>query len=253
MEANQQPLADGIKRLESVLENVEDQIARGVVAEPKGEPFALEPLAAGLAHELRNPLSVISATAEYCLGEYADPELQECFSIMRRNAMLAEQTIGALLSFARPLDLRMETASLEDLVHEACDLVSARAAEAGISLVVLPSEKSIRVKADRAHLEQAILYLVMNAIESYREGEGKVEVKTEEQAGRAEVVVWDWGPGISENDFERVFEPFFSTREHQAGLGLPMAQRIARAHVGEVQIQSRPGEGTTVRLILPAR
>jgi len=252
MGTKQQQLEEGIRRLESVLENVEDQLARGVVVEPKREPFALEPLAAGLAHELRNPLSVISATAEYCLGEYAEPELQEHFSIMQRNAMLAEQTIQALLNFARPLDLQMETASLDELVHETCDLVSGRAAEADVSLVVLPSKNSTRVKVDRAQVQQAILHLVLNAVESYPEGKGKVEVKTETRAGRAEVVVLDWGPGISDHDLDKVFEPFFSTRDDQAGLGLPMAQRIAQAHVGEVRLESRSGEGTAARLILPA-
>ncbi len=113
-----------------------------------------------------------------------------------------------------------------------------------------PPEAPIWVNADSGAVEQLLLNLLLNAADSMQPGE-RGGVSVEVAGENVEVAVWDEGRGISREDMQRIFEPFFSTKDDGTGLGLAVAQRVARAHGSELTVESKPGQGTTFRFALP--
>lgn len=220
-------------------------------------------LAAGLAHEIKNPLAGIQGAVDILIRrrDKNDPE-REALEGMRHEVTRIDSTVRALLDRARPRLVSMKTSSLTDVVTLAVDVARtqlARAAASGsqVNLVFDPLEDPLTIPLDPALIEDAVLNLIINAIEAV-EGEGDVTIKIarveSERADVAEeavVEVSDTGRGITAEDLVRIFNPFFTTRPGGTGLGLPAVRRIARAHGGNVEVKSMPGQGSTFTLRLP--
>jgi PAS domain S-box-containing protein len=221
-------------------------------------------LAAGLAHEIKNPLAGIQGTVDILIRrrEASDPET-EALKGIRHEVERIDGTVRALLDRSRPRALSAARTPLTELVGRAVSIARSQAVSAAtrgqrVHIDFEPPIEDIELMADAAQIEDAVLNLVINAVEAI-EGEGQVTVtiRRAESESDAEfdeealIEVSDNGCGISEENLARIFHPFFTTTKGGTGLGLPAVRRIARAHGGRVEVDSTVGEGTTFSLHLP--
>jgi len=221
-------------------------------------------LAAGLAHEIKNPLAGIQGAVDILIRrrDKNDPE-REALVGMRHEVQRIDSTVHALLDRARPRLVSVKATSLTDIVGRTVNLARAQLTNAAarghrVSLEFGPPADPITIPIDPAQIEDAVLNLIINAIEAV-DGDGEVKVRVgrsqndraEEFGDEAIVEVLDNGRGIAEEDLTRIFNPFFTRRPGGTGLGLPAVRRIARAHGGRVEVKSSLGEGSTFSLHLP--
>jgi len=215
-------------------------------------------LAAGIAHEIRNPLTSLKARL-YTLEKHlqAVPAARKDTEIISAEISRLERIVRDVLSFARPSDPKLETIAAETLLHEVQGLMSPNLEGRGIQLVVEPGPELL-IRADSGHLKQVLINLVRNASEAI-DGAGTVTLRTRHARAPlnkrdTEAVILevaDDGKGIAPEVEKRLFDPFFSTKETGTGLGLPIAARIVERHGGMLQYQTRPGHGTTFGVVLP--
>ena len=221
-------------------------------------------LAAGLAHEIKNPLAGIQGAVDILIRrrDKNDPE-REALEGMRHEVERIDRTVRALLDRARPRLVSVRASSLTDIVGRAVNLARAQLTSAAtrgrrVSIEFEPPADPITIPIDPAQIEDAVLNLIINAIEA-ADGDGQVKIRVAraqndraaEFEDEAVVEVSDNGRGISEEDLTRIFNPFFTTRPGGTGLGLPAVRRIARAHGGRVEVSSSPGKGSTFTIRLP--
>jgi len=210
---------------------------------------AIGSLAAGVAHEIRNPLSSIKGFATYFLEKYGvDPSARESAGIMISEIERLNGFITQLLNLARPPDLRREMVDLHHLVEDSIKVLAEDFAKKGVRVTnEVPHLTSF---CDPNQMKQVFLNVLLNALEA-TEGGGFVSVTGEEIAeNRIEIKVIDTGHGIKDEDLTRIFDPFFTTKPSGTGLGLAVVHKIMEAHEGEVRVTSTPGKGTCVILIL---
>ena len=216
---------------------------------------AIGRLAAGVAHEIRNPLSSIRGFA-YLLGKDHDkksPE-REYADVMVREIDRINHVVSDLLSFARPMTLEPEDICLADIIAHVLALVSADTKAQGIDVRIQIGSDCSRLIADPNQLTQAILNLMLNAIHALEHG-GVIDVRAGNNLQDTGVLieVEDNGPGVAPELTEKIFEPFYTTRERGTGLGLAMVRKIAEHHAGGVTVESPPpgkSRGTRFTLIL---
>jgi PAS domain S-box-containing protein len=223
-------------------------------------------LAAGLAHEIKNPLAGIQGGVDILIRrrDKNDPE-REALEGMRHEVQRIDNTVRALLDRARPRLVSVRTSSLNEIVERAVNLARAQLTNAATQTqsvtIKFESPDLLTIPIDPAQIEDAVLNLIINAIEAV-EGEGEVKIRValsentqnEIDGGMGDeaiVQVSDNGRGIGEEDLTRIFNPFFTTRPGGTGLGLPAVRRIARAHGGGVDVSSSPGRGSTFTIRLP--
>ena len=220
-------------------------------------------LAAGLAHEIKNPLAGIQGAVDILIRrrDKNDPE-REALEGMRHEVKRIDNTVRALLDRARPRLVSLRASSLTEIVGRAVNLARAQLSEASangrrIDIEFENPNDPMTIQIDPAQIEDAVLNLVINAIEASDDG-GEVTVRMRrveaDRSGYEDetiVEVSDKGQGISEENIHRIFNPFFTTRPGGTGLGLPAVRRIARAHGGKVEIKTSLGEGSTFTLRLP--
>jgi PAS domain S-box-containing protein len=219
-------------------------------------------LAAGLAHEIKNPLAGIQGAVDILIRrrDKNDPE-REALEGMRHEVSRIDNTVRALLDRARPRLVSVRLTSLTDTVAQAVNLAKSQiitAVTQGHQVVIEydPPDDPITIQIDPSQIEDAVLNLVLNAIEAL-DGKGHVRVRLfransdsiEEE--EAIVEVSDDGPGIREEDLTQLFSPFFTTRLEGTGLGLPAVKRIARLHGGRVEVRSSVGQGSVFTIHLP--
>ena len=220
-------------------------------------------LAAGLAHEIKNPLAGIQGGVDILIRrrDKNDPE-REALEGMRHAVERIDATVRALLNRARPRLMSVKETSLTEVVGQAVNLARAQLANATrgdrVRIEFEPPADPIPIPIDSAQIEDAVLNLIINAIEAV-DADGQVKVRvarsqtdqSEDLVDQAIVEVSDDGRGISEDDLSRIFNPFYTTRPSGTGLGLPAVRRIARAHGGSVKASSVLGQGSAFTLYLP--
>jgi len=220
-------------------------------------------LAAGLAHEIKNPLAGIQGAVDILIRrrDKNDPE-REALEGMRHEVSRIDNTVRALLDRARPRPVSVRSTSLTDTVDRAVSLAKSQVITAAthgdqIAIEFDRPEDPINIQIDPGQIEDAVLNLIINAIEAV-EGKGSIRIrvfKTEsddpEAIEEAVVQVADDGRGISEEDLTKVFNPFFTNRRGGTGLGLPAVKRIARLHGGRVDVDSSVGQGSIFTIHLP--
>jgi signal transduction histidine kinase len=214
-------------------------------------------LAAGIAHEIRNPLTSLKARL-YTLEKHLQtvPAARKDTDIISAEVSRLEHIVKDVLSFARPSDPKLEIIAADTVIREVQGLMSPDLESRGLHLVV-ESSPELLIRADSGHLKQVLVNLVRNAAEAI-DGKGTVTLRTRPArapfGGRetAAVIleVADDGKGIPPEVEKRLFDPFFSTKETGTGLGLPIAARIVEKHGGMLQYQTRPGHGTTFGVVL---
>lgn len=211
---------------------------------------ALGTLAAGVAHEIRNPLSSIKGFATYFGNKFApDSHDRELAQVMVGEVERLNRVVSELLELTRPSELRLEPRNPVELLRHALVLVEADCRAAGIVVEVQAgSEDPVPLDVDR--MQQALLNVLLNAIQAMPGG-GTLTASVVRPRDRLEYRIRDTGTGIRPEDAARIFDPYFTTRGKGTGLGLPLVQKIVEAHGGRVRVASEPGQGTEVILELP--
>ena len=211
-------------------------------------------LAAGVAHEIRNPLSSIKGFATYFRDRYRDnPEDQKTSEVMIQEVDRLNRVISQLLEFARPPVIQKKRASLQSLIQRSLKMIERQTSAKGIQVLSeLPSDIQ-DVDLDPDGINQVLLNLYLNAIEAMEQGGTlTVSLSKKESSPWVKLTVTDTGAGISREDLEHVFDPYFTTKQTGTGLGLAIVHKIIEAHRGEVRAESEVGRGTTVSVLLPA-
>jgi two-component system, NtrC family, sensor histidine kinase PilS len=214
---------------------------------------AVGQLAAGLAHEIRNPLGSLSGAIELLAGDLRaeDTHTRRLMSIVKRETGRLNRLVSDFLDYARSGPGRREAVGLAELFGEMKQLLaSGDHAALGVELDV---PAGLCALGDSDRLRQVFWNLVLNAAES-EPRDACVRIRARELAGaepQVEVSVIDRGRGIPEDQLERIFEPFFTTKPKGTGLGLATVHRVVEACGGRLAVRSEPGQGTTVRVILP--
>jgi len=220
---------------------------------------ALGVLAAGVAHEVRNPLVGVRAAAQLMEREPGfPPSLQEFTGIIIREVDRLNRIVDGLLAFAGRRPLRLRSCNVNQIVDEALRLEESalQAGEVGVVRKYDPAVPAVTADPDR--LLQVFLNLIRNGAQAMAGG-GDLAVRTRFErlapqcGGRAAAVVeiGDRGPGIPPEIQQQLFNPFFTTKDGGTGLGLPISLRIVEEHGGAIEVQSQVGQGTTFRVLLP--
>jgi two-component system sensor histidine kinase HydH len=209
-------------------------------------------LASGVAHEVRNPLSSIKGFAQYFRDKFdAGSEDRSYAEIMIQEVERLNRVISDLLDFARPKELRTSPCSPSEILKRPLQLIEGNLRQKGIGLATsLASEGRVEVDSDQ--MTQALLNLLLNAVESMEEGgELRVLAIPQPSEGRLEIRIADTGAGIAAENRTKIFDPFFSTKKKGTGLGLAITAKIIETHGGEITVESEEGRGTTFTIHLP--
>lgn len=242
-----------------VVSETHDQHDNSRVEQYEGIIAEMAELAGGLAHELRNPLSTMMLNLRLLAEDLRDSGSD--FQDVRRRALLkvdvllaeAERLQGLFddfLSLSGPCNLRKREIDLCDVIHRLTQFFEPLVTSKAIEFRVTGTDRPIPCSVDEKLLGQALLNLLVNAQEAMPHG-GTLDVKVERGDREAIILVCDTGVGITAEDGDRVFRPFFSNKAGGTGLGLSLTRRIVRAHGGSLDFRSEPNKGTTFCMRLP--
>jgi PAS domain S-box-containing protein len=226
---------------------------------------SLGEMAAGIAHELKNPLAGIEVMAGLLRRQVADSaDAQALLADILSEAKLANAIVVQMLEFVRPIRLQVEPTDMAHVLHQAVTLAESKVPRREVSMHVELEPALPMIEGDRNQLCQVFTNLLTNAFEAL-DGRGRVAIRVmvenvEQDASVADlqaptrsmiVDVSDDGPGVPDDLRDRIFVPFFTTKPQGSGLGLPIVRKIVDAHDGRIDLSSVPGEGTRFRVTLP--
>ncbi|MGQ9696325.1 MAG: two-component system sensor histidine kinase NtrB [Thermodesulfobacteriota bacterium] len=207
-------------------------------------------LAAGIAHEIRNPLSSIRGFAQFFGNRFQGQEEETYAAVMIKEVDRLNRVISELLDFARPQKPHLERQNLQNILESILVLLEEELRKKKIEVEKNYETDLPLVMADHDQISQAFLNLLLNSIESMGE-KGKICLSFKKiESGAVEIVIKDTGRGIPAEDIEKIFEPFFSTKRKGTGLGLAIVHQIIEGHGGEIKVKSVEGKGTTFYITL---
>jgi signal transduction histidine kinase len=253
-------LSQSVRGLIENVDQTRSELARSRETLLQAEKMAMVgKLAAGMAHGIRNPFTSIQMRL-FSLGRSLkmDPGQREDFDVISREIRHVDTIVGNFLEFSRPPRLRMQQISPSAVVDMALQLLEHRLRSYHVEVRLNRQRPLPAVSADPEQLKEVLVNLVVNACEAMgRDRSGIVTVTERDEIvpgmGRvAAILVGDNGPGIPDSLVEKVFQPFFTTRETGTGLGLSIAHRIVQEHGGRITVSSNRGEGAVFRIVLPA-
>ena len=217
---------------------------------------ALSLLAAGLAHEIGNPLNSINIHLQLIAREIkklkGTKKVQKLQETVQEEIKRLDDIVHRFLTAIRPLKPRFEQRDINGVIRDVFRLLKHELAEHAVKVDLQLGEHVTSTLLDVAHLKQAIINLVKNAMQAMPKG-GKLLVWTGMQDGSVRIQIQDSGMGIAPEHISRIFDPYFTTRQSGSGLGLMMTHRIVKEHGGEIEVKSESGKGTTFILTLPVR
>ena len=212
---------------------------------------ALGLMAAGIAHEIRNPLGTLRGFAQYfARSESSDDTTHEYANLMIGEVDRLNRTVSALLQFSRPRDAEIALVNIGELLNRTIVFVQPDANDQQVALKLSLATDDIIWSADADLLQQVLLNLMQNSLVATPPG-GEIEVGAHQQGDSLHIWVADTGKGLSPDDQAKMFDPFFTTRKDGTGLGLAMVQQIVEQHNGQIAVETQPGQGTRMTLILP--
>jgi len=212
---------------------------------------ALGKMAAGVAHELRNPLSSIKGLALLLKSQLSDAGRGvETADVLVKEVERLNRSIGELLDYARPGQLKRELTAVEEIIKKTASLIEVDAESYRISIIHGVTENLPKIHVDPDKLKQVLLNLLLNAIQAMPNG-GILTVGAEREKGMVVISVKDSGIGIPPENLQRVFDPYFTTKNNGTGLGLALSSKIVEEHGGMIKILSSPNEYTEVQVMLP--
>jgi PAS domain S-box-containing protein len=216
---------------------------------------ALGVMAGGIAHEIRNPLAVVSCAAQLLLKKELSHSVQlECAEGIYRNVLRVASIIESLLRFARPADKAvMQSLDFVPIIREALVLAANHAKVAKVEVVAHYPASPVFIRGNAGLLQQLVMNFVLNAINAMPEQGGSIRLTLKKRNGEAVLQVIDTGCGIPGTDLPKVFDPFFTTMPvgKGTGLGLSICYAIVQQHEGKIDISSQQGRGTTLTVTIP--
>jgi signal transduction histidine kinase len=227
---------------------------------------SLGEMAAGIAHELKNPLAGIEVMAGLLRRQVPDsPDAQSLLADIINEAKLANAIVGQMLEFVRPVRLQMERTDLREVLQQAITLAEAKATRGQTSVRLAAADSLAAIDGDHYQLVQVFTNLLINAFEAL-EGGGRIELTASTAMLEPDpallgdsppptfvvvIDIADNGPGIPAEARDKIFDPFFTTKVQGSGLGLPIVRKIVDAHEGRIDLVSDPGQGTRFRVTIP--
>ena len=219
------------------------------------EQFAsLSTLASGLLHEIKNPITALNLHVqlleERLRKDVVDPQAAEMIGVLKSEVRRLDNTLSGFRAFASLERLRLKPVNVQDVLDDVARLMSPQAAGQGVRLKLLSAAGALpRIDLDPEKIEQAVLNLVLNALEAMPNG-GDLTVGAEFEAGKLRMVVGDSGQGIPPEIQDHIFHPYFSTKGTGTGMGLALAEKLIRQHQGQLEFKTGPA-GTTFSIVLP--
>ena len=212
---------------------------------------AISRISGGVAHEVKNPLNAILLHVEVARTRIArgDTDVTPQMDVIAREILRLDRVVRTFLDFTRPVELKLVQVSLPDLLGEIIELARPQA-DAGNIRVVAPDIVSAQVRVDRDLFKQAVLNIVVNAIQAMPQG-GELRFETSADSDTAEIRISDTGAGIPPELKEKIFRLYFTTKQGGSGIGLAMTFRIVQLHDGTIDFSSEPGKGATFVIRLP--
>ena len=213
-------------------------------------------LAAGVAHEIRNPLNAMGMGLQRLKREFLpqeDSKKDEYLSftdVILKEIRRVNEIIEQFLTLSRPFQLNMSVSSLQDLLKNLTTLFQEEASAQGITLQTEWKDDLPPVRMDSEKLTQALINIMKNGMQAMEKG-GILRIETHAVKDRVSVVISDSGSGIPPDQMEKIFNYYYTTKEKGVGLGLPIAHRIIEAHGGQLTVESKVGVGTKVTITLP--
>ena len=212
---------------------------------------AVGQLAAGIAHEIRNPLASMSGSIQMLRDELVlDQENRRLMDIILRETERLNRLITGFLDYARPYKPEKEEVDFSNVLTETLDIFEKGLSQDQRITIQRDIIPQLKVYGERERLKEVLWNLFNNAAQSMP-GEGTVNISLKKEGDLAVAKIRDTGEGIEEKDLERVFEPFFTTKSYGSGLGLATVYRIIEGHGGEIRVESEKGKGTTVTVRFP--
>jgi two-component system sensor histidine kinase HydH len=210
-------------------------------------------LAAGVAHEIRNPLSSIKGFATYFKERYQDiPQDQQTATIMIQEVDRLNRVVSQLLEFARPVNIKPQPTNLNALIDDSIKLIENQAAQKDITIKTRISNQATEIMIDPDRLSQVLLNLYLNAIESMVSGDKlKIELSSNSEADGIDIKISDTGCGISPKDLTKIFDPYYTTKSSGTGLGLAITHNIIEAIGGQIKVSSTQDKGTVFTIQIP--
>ena len=208
-------------------------------------------LAAGIAHEIRNPLGNISSSAQFCLSnKKITTEVEMFLKIIKRNADNANDIIKKLLDFANPREIKKYSVNVNRIILNALKMVKDRYSTHNIKLDVNLVEELPLLELDERWVEQSFINIIINGLESIEE-EGEIKIESYQEQNNIVVVFKDTGCGMDSDVLGKIFDPFFTTKAENVGLGLSSINYILSEHNGSLKIKSDIGLGSKFTVLLP--
>jgi signal transduction histidine kinase len=216
---------------------------------------ALGRVTAGVAHEVKNPLNSMRLWLENLKESLSKEEMngdaQQAVQVLDKEIDRLDAVVKRFLDFTRPMDVRLESTHLADLLRDVLEIAQPQLDQAGVQVAQLLPIDVPPVYVDRALLKQAILNLVLNAVDAMTPGGGQLRLMLSRRGELAEIAVGDTGRGIPLENRQKIFQLFFTTRPGGSGIGLASTFRIVQLHNGSIDFTSEVGRGTTFRIELP--
>jgi two-component system, sporulation sensor kinase E len=217
---------------------------------------SLTNLAAGVAHEIKNPLGSIGIHLQLIQKKLGGKQKIDAKDFGQHLAVIGEEVdrlnriVVDFLFAVKPMDTRLEDANINLVIQELLDFVRPELDQAGVKIESDLSAAVPLLRIDARYIKQALLNLIKNAVSAMPDG-GKLTVRSLRIGEDVQIRVSDTGTGIPEKIMDKIFEPYFTTKSFGTGLGLTIVFKIIKEHFGDISVQSRPGEGTTFTLSIP--
>ncbi len=210
-------------------------------------------LASGIAHEIKNPLVGMASGVDLLSRQVGtDPKAAAILEQVHVQVRRIESAIQDLLSYASPKEPLFVWADPKQLVEKLIALVRPQADAAGVQVTERHAESLPRIRVDPELLTQALVNLALNAIQATEPG-GSLQISLESADNSVRFSISDTGKGITDDEVERIFRPFYTTKHRGTGLGLAITRGIVERHGGQIEIESKPGAGSTFTLAIPAK
>lgn len=233
------------------IKNLNEEIARNK------RLTALGKLSAGIAHEIRNPLSSIRGLAQFVYNSFSkNDERKEDLNTIIQEVDRLNKLVVQVLDYAKVKELNLTYFSINNLVNKMVELFKQEIKNKQIRFYLELSPDISQIQADEDQIRQILMNIIINAIQAISE-KGEIKIKTEKCLIKGDsglkLIIEDNGVGISEKDLNQIFDPFFSTKEQGSGLGLSIVYKLVEGHQGEIKVESKEGEGTKFIIYLPQK
>jgi signal transduction histidine kinase len=211
---------------------------------------ALGEMATTVAHETKNPLNSIRLAASYLKKHFQGEILTEFLSIIEEEVTRLNEIASSFLGFSKPAPLKLRTCDINATVKSTVELIRQEATDRNIEVIILTDERIPPVQCDFSRIKQALLNLLINAMDVSGEGD-TITITTEAADASLRLSVQDTGTGIPPEHIGDIFKPFYTTKTRGSGLGLAIVDRIVKEHGGRIVVDSAPDRGTTFTMEIP--